>query len=109
MDGSVVATFTSATRPATASGLRMDVVNAPVGRHLPALDGIQEVVRVEAADLDEIGERRLNVTRLVRAPRLKHGLAPVPPPGEPESNMGEAEHGLLQGGLAPRPAAVGGD
>src|SRR6266851_5399092 len=87
----------------------MDVVDAPVDRHLPALDRVIEVVRFQASDLDQLAKRRLDVAGLVDAPRLEDGLAAVPPPVEPEASVGEAEHGRLQLRLAPRPAAVGGD
>src|SRR5438128_7869771 len=104
--GNAVMAITSRPAPAATSALRMNIVDAPVGGHLPALDGVVEIVRVHATDLDQLGERGLDVARLVRTPRLQNRLAPVPSPVEPEAGVGEGEDGCLEVGDPPRPSAV---
>ena len=71
----VVATFVGATLVATSTAiaaashsLRVDIVDAPVGCHLPVLDGIVEVERVQSPDPDQLRERRLDIAGLVGAP-----------------------------------------
>src|SRR5438105_13735634 len=86
--------------------LRVDIVDAPVGRHLPALDGVVEVDRVQAADPDQLGQRRLDIAGLVGAPRLEDGLAPVPAPVEPETRVRDRQDGLLEPGLPPGLTAI---
>src|SRR5437870_4625227 len=76
--------------------LRVDIVDAPVGRHLPALDGVVEVDRVQAADPDQLDQRRLEIAGLVGTSRLQDRLAPVPSPVEPEAGVSEAEDGRLE-------------
>src|SRR2546430_13769560 len=68
--------------------LRVDIVDAPVGRHLPALDGVVEVVRIQSPDPDQLRERRLDIAGVVDAPRLDDGLAPVPRPLHAEARAG---------------------
>src|SRR5712691_10022681 len=89
--------------------LGVDIVDAPVGRHFPALDAVVVVDRVQAADLDQLGERRLHITGLIGAPRLENGLAPIPAPVEPEADVGQAEDGCLELGVPPGLSAVGRD
>src|SRR5437667_5646027 len=81
--------------------LRVDIVDAPVGRHLPALDGVVEVDRVQAADSDKLGQRRLEIAGLVDASRLEDGLTPAPSPVEPEASVGEGEDGCLEPRVPP--------
>ena len=84
----------------------MDIVHAPVSRHLPALDGVVEVDRVQATDLDQLGQRRLDIAGLVGAPRLEDGLAPVPWPVEPEARVGARQDRFLEAGVPPGLPAV---
>src|SRR5712691_5454021 len=79
--------------------LGVDIVDAPVGRHLPALDGVVEEARVQATNPDQLGARRLDVAGRVGAPRLENDLAPVPAPVEPEASVGEREDGVLEARL----------
>src|SRR5947199_3550038 len=92
--------------PAATRPLCMHIVDAPVGGHLPALDGVVEIVRVHTTDLDQLGERGLDVARLVRTPRLQNRLAPVPSPVEPEAGVSEGEDGCLEVGAPPGPSTV---
>src|SRR5882724_918540 len=87
-------------------GLDVDIVDVPVSRHLPALNSVVVVDRVHAANLDQLGERRLHITGLVGAPRLENGLAPIPPPVETEARVGEAEEGCLELRVPPGLSAV---
>src|SRR4029453_4025279 len=73
--------------------LRVDILDAPVGQHLPALDGIVVIDRVQAPDLDQFSQRRLDVAGLVGAPRLENGLAPVPSPVKGQARGGKREEG----------------
>src|SRR5882672_3304071 len=68
--------------PAAESILGVDIGHLPAPCHLPALDGVQVIARVHAADLDEVGKPRLDVSALVGRARLQDGLLPVPCPGE---------------------------
>ena len=80
-------------------------MDAPVSRHLPALDGVVKVDRVQTTDLDQRGQRRLDIAGLVGAPRLEDGLAPVPGPVEPETRVGARQDRFLEAGVPPgRPA-----
>src|SRR6266568_1033831 len=92
--------------PTDNHSLRVDIVDAPVGRHLPALDGVIEVVRVQSPDPDQLRERRLDVAGLVGAPRLEDGLAPVPSPVEPEARVREREDRFLEASVPPSLSAV---
>src|SRR5687768_9469256 len=94
--GQTPAATRSITMPMACRSLDVDIVHAPVGRHLPALDGVVVINRVQAAHLDQGGQRRLDVAGLVGAPRLEDGLAPVPWPVEPEARVGEAEDRFLE-------------
>src|SRR3989442_9013039 len=51
----------------------------PVGRHLPHLDAVVVILRVDAADLYEIRERRFRVAGVVSAARPDHRLPARPP------------------------------
>src|SRR5215470_17429871 len=94
-----------------ASGRRldMDVRHATIRVHLPALDGVQMELGLDAPHLHELLEGRLDVTGLVGTPRLYDCFAPVPSPWQAEPGMRERQHGLLQRGVAPRLAGIGGD
>src|SRR5262245_7818757 len=94
------------TIPATHHSLRVDIVDAPVGRYLPALDGVVEDDRAQAADLDQLGQRWLDLAGLVGAPRLQDGLAPVPLPVEPEARVREWQDRFLEASIPPGLSAV---
>src|SRR6185369_6202539 len=85
----------------TSRSLYVDIVDAAIGRHLPALDGIVVVDRVQAADLGQFGERRLEIAGFIDAPRLENDRAPIPAPVESEASVGEAEDRFLELGVLP--------
>src|SRR4029079_5828067 len=74
----------------------VDIGDLPVARDLPALDRVPVVDRaerhVEAAQCDELAERRLHVAGVVDGAALQHGRAPaVPPPGKAEARVAERQ------------------
>src|SRR5215471_5024147 len=91
----------SALIPTNNHSLRVDIVDAPIGCHLPALDGVVEVERVQSPDPDQRRERRLDIAGLIDAPRLEDGLAPIPLPIEPEARVGEREDRFLEPSVPP--------
>src|SRR2546425_8896121 len=59
----------------------------PVGRHLPHLDAVVVILRVDAADLYEICERRLRVAGVVSAARRDQRLTALPRPWPLEARV----------------------
>src|SRR5262245_4749805 len=58
-----------------------------VGGHFPGLDAVVVILRVHAADLDQLGQPRLGVSRVVRAARGDDGLLAIPSPRAAKSRM----------------------
>src|SRR5262249_28062647 len=62
-------------------GLRAVAIrDLSVGGHFPGLDAVVVILRVHAADLDQLGQPRLRVARVVRAARCDYRLLAVPCP-----------------------------
>src|ERR1051325_2546060 len=87
--------------------LRMHVTHASAGQHLPALNRVVVIVRVEAALLYELFARWLNISAFIRAPGLQDGLASIPSPGMTEACVRVPEHRFIQASVRPVPAPIG--
>src|SRR5438105_2928112 len=90
------------------------IVYAPIAGHLPGLDGGEMsgaggLFRVgDAPDLIQLRHRRLNVARVIGAPRHDHRFFSVPGPVESKPGMRLRMHRRLKLRFLPDLAAVGG-
>src|SRR3569623_2155852 len=87
----------------------MNIVNAPIGLHLPGLNRVVVVDRIATENFSQRRERRLNEPGLIDRPRFQTRRLTVPPPGDREARQRLCQHRLLQLGLLPDRAANGGD
>ena len=62
-----------------------------------------------SAHCNQLPERGLDITGVVRAATLQDGFLAVPVPGQAEAGVANRQDGALQGSVAPACATIGGD
>src|ERR1700730_17161672 len=94
--------------------LRNRIVNTPIARDPPRLNGIVVAWHVEfrierhVEELRNLRSRRLNLAQFVRAARKEFGFSSIPIPVERKFGMRHAIGRPANLGVLPAPAAVGG-
>src|SRR5690348_8975521 len=85
------------------------ILDAPVSRNPPTLDGVEVVAPVRAARFHQIVQNRLHVPAFVGAAGLKNHFPTVPFPAKAKASKGDGEHRRLQRSILPGAAAIHGD
>src|SRR5262249_22626396 len=91
------------------------IVNAPIARDSPRLNGIvvawhvERPIRRRVEELGDLGSCRLHLAQFVRAARKDLGFSSIPIPVESELGMRHAIGRPVNLGIFPALAAVGGD
>src|SRR5579871_2834282 len=99
-----------------AASLKGDgILYAPVGIHLPGLNGVEvagnragldEVVRLDFPEFREFRHRRLALAEFIRAARLQNRLFAAPLPTKAEAHVRLRIDGRLNFRFAPRLAVI---